>query len=88
MSDNDGHLGCRAVSPDTILKGDKSKDHSSNLVPIDQVVSEELYKRFFHMLKKLCRLMSGGVIGYNSETGPPMDHSTKVWFKLAKQFQR
>ena len=30
----------------------------------------------------------GGVIGYNSEKGPPKDHSTKVWSQLAKQFQR
>ena len=32
--------------------------------------------------------MAGEVIGYNSERGPPKDHSIKVWSQLAKQFQR
>ena len=29
-----------------------------------------------------------GFIGYNSESGPPKEHSTEVWSQLAKQFQR
>ena len=42
---------------------------------------------------KLSRLIRqswfvGGIHGYNSERGPPKDHSIKVWSKLAKQFQR
>ena len=42
---------------------------------------------------KLSRLirqywLAGGVRGYNSERGPPKDHSFKVWSQLAKQFQR
>ena len=28
--------------------------------------------------------LAGGVIGYDSERGPHKDHSTKVWFQLAK----
>jgi hypothetical protein len=31
-------------------------------------------------------LVGGGIIGHNSERGPPKDHSTKVWFKLALWF--
>ena len=31
--------------------------------------------------------MAGGVVGHNSERGPPKDHSIKVWSQLAKQFQ-
>ena len=31
-------------------------------------------------------LVGGGIVGYNSERGPPKDHSTKVWFKLAQWF--
>ena len=42
---------------------------------------------------KLSRLIrqswfAGGVRGYNSESGPPKDHSIKFWSQLAKQFQR
>ena len=42
---------------------------------------------------KLSRLIrqswsADGVRGYNSERGPPKDHSIKVWSQLAKQFQR
>ena len=39
---------------------------------------------------KLCRLswLAGEVIGYNSEMGPPKDHSIKVLSQLPKQFQR
>ena len=42
---------------------------------------------------KLSRLilqswLAGGVCGYNSERGPPKDHSIEVWSQLAKQFQR
>ena len=32
--------------------------------------------------------LAGGVIGYNSESGSPEDHSITVWSQLAKQFQR
>ena len=32
--------------------------------------------------------LADGVRGYNSERGPPKDHSIKVWSQLAKQFQR
>ena len=32
--------------------------------------------------------MTGGVIGYNPERGPPKNHSNKVWSQLAMQFQR
>jgi hypothetical protein len=28
----------------------------------------------------------GGIVGHISERGPPKDHSTKVWFKLAQWF--
>ena len=42
---------------------------------------------------KLSRLirqswLAGGICGYNSERGPPKDHSIEVWSQLAKQFQR
>ena len=33
-------------------------------------------------------LVGRRVIGYNSERGPPNNHSIKVWSQLAKQFQR
>ena len=32
--------------------------------------------------------LAGGVHGYNSEKGPPENHSIKVLSQLAKQFQR
>ena len=32
--------------------------------------------------------MAGGVLGYNSERGPPKDHPCQVWSKLAQWFQR
>ena len=32
--------------------------------------------------------MAGGVVGYNSERGPPKDHPCQVWSKLAQWFQR
>ena len=40
-----------------------------------------------------CRLiqwfwLAGRVIGYNSERGPPKDHSNKVWSQLANPFLR
>ena len=28
--------------------------------------------------------MAGGVIGHNSERGPPKDHSNKVWFHIGQ----
>ena len=33
-------------------------------------------------------VMAANVVGHNSERGPHKDHSTKVWSRLAKQFQR
>ena len=36
----------------------------------------------------LAVLLRGRVIGYNSQRGPPKDHSIKVMSQLAKQFQR
>ena len=32
--------------------------------------------------------MTGEVIRYNSERGPPKDYFSKVWFKLNKKFER
>ena len=29
--------------------------------------------------------LADGVHGYNSERGPPKDHSVKIWSQLAKQ---
>ena len=66
------------------------------LVPIGKAVSEEkIFKHFPHRV--LCykyvgwwrpSWFAGGVIRYNSERGPPKDHSNKVWSQLAKPFQR
>jgi hypothetical protein len=32
--------------------------------------------------------LGANVVGHNSERGPHKDHSTKVWSRLAKQFQK
>ena len=29
--------------------------------------------------------LADGVLGYNSESGPPKDYSIKIWSQLAKQ---
>jgi hypothetical protein len=46
-----------------------------------QFLSDFLPKFLFLVTTAI--LVGGGIIGHNSERGPPKDHSTKVWFKLA-----
>ena len=90
-----GHLGWRAGSSDTTFKGTTQGPSLPSLVQIGPVVSEKkIFNDFFaefsifshggHLVWQDFRL----VVGYNPERGPPKDHPSQVWSKLAKWFQR
>ena len=87
----------RAGSSDTILKGDHLRTIPTQFGP--NWLSSFRKEDFLNIFPKGpyvktmladggSSLLAGRVIGYNSERGPPKDHSNKIWSPLAKQFQR
>ena len=32
--------------------------------------------------------MEGGAVGHNTESGPPKDHPSQIYFNLVQRFQR
>ena len=92
MSADGGHLGWTLGPTDTILKGDHPRTIPPKFGPNwPSSFREKIFKDFlpnFLFLAMAAILVGGGVVGYNSERGPPKDHPCQVWFKLAQWFQR
>ena len=90
---NSSHLEWRIGLSDTILKGTHPRTIPARFGLIwfrgfrgEDVTSLCLNSVMFLVTQP--PWLGANVVRHNSERGPHKDHSTKVWSRLAKQFQR
>ena len=89
------HLGWEAGNRIQFWKGTTVGPFSQSLIPICQAVSEKILNIFpiESIMLKICPLMAAILVGMWGhriklwKRTPPKDHSIKVGFQLAKQFQ-